>query len=82
MTEGHLIVIALAPIVAVAVSWGDLRRQVWTDRKRQDERHDENTMRLRRIDDKLGTLNGTVARHEERLQNHGQEIDRLRDEQS
>lgn len=50
-----------------AVAWGDLRREVGSNRKSNDERHGENVTRLMRIEDKLDRVNGTVNQHEGRL---------------
>lgn len=68
-------------LIVLAAAWGDMRRQVNSNRERQDERHEENQQKLESIDEKVGVINGTVARHAEVLLHHGREIDRLRDRQ-
>jgi hypothetical protein len=65
-------------VVLMAAAWGDMRRQVQSNRERQDDRHTENQEMLHAIDDKVDRINGTVARHGERLDTHASEIDRLR----
>lgn len=75
----------LVVLIGIAVAWGDMRRQVSSNKERQDERHAENQEILREIrDDSKETkddvkrINGTVARHNETLLVHGAEIERLR----
>lgn len=57
-----------------AAAWGDLRAQVRGNQrlqdernKLQDERHEENRETLVEIRDDVKRINGTVARHEEKL---------------
>ena len=55
-----------------------VRQAVENNRKRSDERHIENVERLDEIREDVKRINGSVARHDERLEAQGNEINRLR----
>lgn len=53
----------------VAAAWGDLRRQVSSNQKVQDARHDENRAALTEISRDVKRINGQVARHDAEISN-------------
>lgn len=79
-------------IVGWAAAWGDLRRQVKSNRERADqrtdnhekedrERHQENVERLEDISVDVKRINGSVARHEEALDQFEKRLDRIQQAQ-
>jgi uncharacterized protein HemX len=84
-----IIVMGVVQLLGLAVAWGHLQRQVKDTRERlddwreanstrQDERHAENQEMLHEISGDVKRINGTVARHNQVLLTHGEEINRLR----
>jgi len=63
------ITVGVVNLLALAVGWGDLRRQVISEREKGDERHQDNAEHLVRIEEKLDRVNGSVGQHEVRLDN-------------
>lgn len=59
-----VIAFGLVNLSALAVSWGDLRRQVVEHRRETDRRHEENVASLSEIRDDVKRINGKVHEHE------------------
>lgn len=68
--DNSLALTVLSTVVIVGAAWGDLRRQVNSDRELQNERHTENTKKLTDIASDVKRINGTVRVH-------GTELDML-----
>ena len=59
--------IPLAVVIQIALfaaAWGDMRREIRSNREIADERHHETQARLISIADDVRRINGTVARHD------------------
>lgn len=67
MTDSSIYVGLGIQALLLAAAWGDMRRQVRENRERQDERHQENRETLGEIRHDVKRINGSVAKHEVRL---------------
>lgn len=76
----NLSIVAVLGIQALilAAAWGDLRRQVASNRELQDKRHEENVGKLDAIAADVRRINGTVLQHNIQIAANSAEIERLR----